>query len=552
MRGIPGVQVGLSDGRRINASVRLIRPYGYDVLDDLTAVTPPSGTGRSFSYSSMKRLNSAVNPETGTISYTYDANGNLATRAMGGTTTYYCYDPLDELTAKRYGSACTSSPDVTYSYVAGRRTAATYGSVSSAWTYDGLGRAKTSSQTIGSNTWSFPEYAWNLADSLKTELMPSGRTVNYTFDSAGRVSAVAGTLSGTPRNYVTGVSYAPHGAISGVTLGNGIPVATTYNPRFQATQIDANSGLLTLNYNFASSTNNGNVLSQKVTRQGQIWTQSYGYDNLNRLTCANEVIGATGPTCGTGTPGWQEQNGFDVRGNRWESSRSGLASATVETPAAYTWFDSNNRISQTGWTYDSACNLITITSTLRRFSYDAENRLICATQGSTTTPSTCGSGTYDWLEQYTYDADGHRVTKTTSSGTTTYVYDAGGQLASENLASAPGAIGTVYPITDSLGSTRLVTDSAGVVTKCSDYLPFGEEITQIVDSRPACFSAAEPATEAKFTGKERDAESGLDYFGARYFSSAQGRWTSPDEFKGGIVDPFTGQQISQPGPLPYA
>ena len=33
---------------------------------------------------------------------------------------------------------------------------------------------------------------------------------------------------------------------------------------------------------------------------------------------------------------------------------------------------------------------------------------------------------------------------------------------------------------------------------------------------------------AKFTGKERDAETGLDYFGARYMSSAQGRFTSPD------------------------
>jgi RHS repeat-associated protein len=32
----------------------------------------------------------------------------------------------------------------------------------------------------------------------------------------------------------------------------------------------------------------------------------------------------------------------------------------------------------------------------------------------------------------------------------------------------------------------------------------------------------------KFTGKERDVETGLDYFGARYLSSAQGRWTSPD------------------------
>jgi RHS repeat-associated protein len=33
----------------------------------------------------------------------------------------------------------------------------------------------------------------------------------------------------------------------------------------------------------------------------------------------------------------------------------------------------------------------------------------------------------------------------------------------------------------------------------------------------------------KFTGKERDAETGLDYFGARYFSGAQGRFTSPDQ-----------------------
>jgi RHS repeat-associated protein len=53
-------------------------------------------------------------------------------------------------------------------------------------------------------------------------------------------------------------------------------------------------------------------------------------------------------------------------------------------------------------------------------------------------------------------------------------------------------------------------------------------------------------------GKERDAETGLDYFLARYYSGAQGRFLSPDEFKGGIVDPFTGKQISQPGPLPYA
>lgn len=43
----------------------------------------------------------------------------------------------------------------------------------------------------------------------------------------------------------------------------------------------------------------------------------------------------------------------------------------------------------------------------------------------------------------------------------------------------------------------------------------------------------------QFTGKERDAETGLDYFGARYFSGAQGRFTSPD-------------WSATPQPVPYA
>ena len=48
------------------------------------------------------------------------------------------------------------------------------------------------------------------------------------------------------------------------------------------------------------------------------------------------------------------------------------------------------------------------------------------------------------------------------------------------------------------------------------------------------------ASELEFTGKERDAETGLDYFGARYMSSAQGRFTSPDPFTvtpGRVIDP---------------
>jgi len=47
------------------------------------------------------------------------------------------------------------------------------------------------------------------------------------------------------------------------------------------------------------------------------------------------------------------------------------------------------------------------------------------------------------------------------------------------------------------------------------------------DSTPS-FVLLSVLSASRCTGKERDAESGLDYFGARYFSSNMGRWMSPD------------------------
>jgi RHS repeat-associated protein len=55
----------------------------------------------------------------------------------------------------------------------------------------------------------------------------------------------------------------------------------------------------------------------------------------------------------------------------------------------------------------------------------------------------------------------------------------------------------------------------------------------------SCSSAKRPSSDRDSTGKERDAETGLDYFGFRYYSGAQGRFTSPDE-------PFADQYPEDP------
>ena len=82
---------------------------------------------------------------------------------------------------------------------------------------------------------------------------------------------------------------------------------------------------------------------------------------------------------------------------------------------------------------------------------------------------------------------------------------------------------------DPLGSTRAITDVNGEVVSRKDYLPFGDELTCDFGRSGAdeyCGPAFDP--NLRFAGKERDDESGLDYFGARYHSAAQGRFTSVD------------------------
>jgi RHS repeat-associated protein len=154
---------------------------------------------------------------------------------------------------------------------------------------------------------------------------------------------------------------------------------------------------------------------------------------------------------------------------------------------------------------------------------------------------------------YLYNAEGQRVAKgtistwscdpSTNGFTTTNQYTLG--LAGEQIsewAVVPGGtdlewqhsnvwangqlfatldhLGTHYYLNDWLGSRRVQTDASGIVENVCSSLPFGDSLN--------CQQWEEFPTEHHFTGKERDSESGNDYFGARYYASTMGRWLSPD------------------------
>jgi RHS repeat-associated protein len=184
----------------------------------------------------------------------------------------------------------------------------------------------------------------------------------------------------------------------------------------------------------------------------------------------------------------------------------------------------NNRF--TGMSYDAAGNLLS--DGLSNYGFNAENQI------------TTGAGV-----TYTYDGDGRRVkksngklywygmgsdpiTETDLTGTPSaeFIFFNGKRTARLDLPSA-----TVhYYFSDHLGSASVVTSATGTIQDESDYYPFGKERV-VTDSDPNNY---------KFTGKERDSESGLDDFGARYDSSNLGRFMSPDGFKYATsVDPQT-------------
>jgi RHS repeat-associated protein len=102
----------------------------------------------------------------------------------------------------------------------------------------------------------------------------------------------------------------------------------------------------------------------------------------------------------------------------------------------------------------------------------------------------------------------------------------------ERVARRDGATGTggvFYYFSDHLKTASVITDSAGVIKAESDYYPWGGEL-QFVNN---------DSNDYKFTGKKRDTETGLDYFGARYYSNGLGRWVSAD-------------WSATPVPVPYA
>ncbi len=273
-----------------------------DTLNNLTTVTQGS-QARTFTYNSLSRLLSAANPESGTISYGYDPNGNLTSKVDARSiTTSYVYDVLNRVTDRNYTNEPSGSetPDVDYFYgttapKVGKLTKVSSSVSTTEYTsFDILGRVTGHKQTTDSNEYT-TGYTYKLSGALDEQTYPSGRVVKNELDVSGDLASVTSkeNPSAIYKTYANDFNYNAAGAVSSLKLGNGRFESTQFNSRLQPTQIglgtsETTQNILKLEYGYGSNANNGNVQSQTITVPGMSHSlvQNYTYDSLNRLESA--------------------------------------------------------------------------------------------------------------------------------------------------------------------------------------------------------------------------------------------------------------------------
>jgi RHS repeat-associated protein len=530
--------------------------YSYDALGNLLSVTQGSQS-RTYIYDYLSRVVSATTPETKSIAVTYSyMNGpavcspnpsSVCSKTDGmGVTTTYTYDVLGRLTKKTYTDG---TPTVNYYYDGGSGqkgylTGMADGLGTTTWTYDHNGRITLESRTIAGQTKTV-SYAWNEDGTPQQVTYPSGRNVVYETNNAEHATAAWDAAAPTVY-YAYESIYSVAGALRGTYNGhiasawNGIYFTESFNNRLQVNGFSAAStaGIaesLTINYNAVG--NNGNIASITNGVTAGL-SENYGYDMLDRI-----LTGATQSSTATGC--WGQSFGAsgaadDIYGNLTQMSvtQCTASSLSVTVNASYNQLNTSPMLytnagnmtsdgSSNAYIYDAENHLTTalVTSGSWGYIYDGNGLRVAKCDNATTYP--CGGASGGTL--YWRDILGNVLSESDLSGNITndYIYFGGRKVAQE------GPTGTThYFFPDQTGTTVAMTDSSGNVCYDATFTPYGEEHSTL----DTCSSTG-TSTNYKFTGYERDSETGLDYAFARYYSSRLGRFMSADPLAGSITNP---------------
>lgn len=376
--------------------------YTYDAQGNLTQVTDPKALSTSYQYNGFGELLEQTSPDTGVTDYAYDAAGNRTAQTDArGVTVVYDYDALNRLTQITYPNP---AENVYYDYDEdtngiGRLKRITDETGAAEYSYDARGNVidTTINLVINGQPQSYTiGYQYDTADRITQITYPSGRTVDYTRDSTGRITAVSTAWNGHVQTLAQSIAYRPFGPVSQFTYGNGLTETRSYDLDNRLTGITV-AGVHDLDYGYDPNSNVLNLQNLLNTNQDQ----TFGYDALDRLTDATGIYGVL-------------NYGYDPVGNR-------LSKTDDSVTETYTYDTVSHHLLQrdtTSYQYDAVGN--TTNNGQFTFTYNQANRLSDVEDNGTP------------VAYYLYNALGQRVVKTVGNTVVLYFYDLNGQLIAEH------------------------------------------------------------------------------------------------------------------------
>ena len=475
----------------------------YDGAGQVIKQTDGNGHATVYKRNVLEQVHEIIEPLERITVKTYDHAGNLESvvDAEKRTTTYK-YSPDNRLTEVSYSEGKT--PTVTYEYNGdGLRTKMTDGTGTTTYKYDGLDRLKLTTDGHGDTV----GYEYNVANEQEKITYPNGKVVSREYDNDGRLKSVTDWAGNK-----TTFEYDRDSDLKATKFpsGTGDEDTYSYNEADAMSEVKMKRGSETLaSLGYTRNKDEGVTKTTTTGLPGEA-TLSYAYDKNSRLEKGAGVKYA-----------------YDKANNVETIGSDTLTYNAADEPKEET----DKKAIEATYTYNEVGERTKGTSSkhpVTTYEYNQAGDLVGVSQPK-------GETTAAIEDAYTYNGDGLRAAKITSTATTyltwdvsealpvilddgtySYIYGPADMPVEQILDGSTHAISYLHH--DQQGSTRLLTNEEGKEAGAETYDAYGN----VIDKAGATTSSL------GYDGQYTEADTGLIYLRARYYDPTTAQFLEVD------------------------
>jgi RHS repeat-associated protein len=518
------------------------RSFGYDPAGRMVSVIDELGHETTYEHDVAARTRAVIDANGHRTEQSFDNEGRLLTTTRpGGETDTITYDAFGRIATKTNGNGET----ITYTYTGASGLPSKLelpGGAEETYTFEPDGLIASVTDARGTTEFDYDPATRRLTRATE----PDGRYVRAEYDALGHRTVLAHAAGAAAPESVTTYDYDELGRLVEVTDPDAGVTTYTLDAVGQQRMITHPNGTTTeIDYDLR-----GRVTSIVHRDLLDVVIESFIYtlDDLGNRTVEERADGSRVEYDYDDASRVVEERRFDsgnvqtgVIGYVYDPVGNVIERTGDLGPATFTYDDNDQLLSGDGVTYayDDAGNQVsaTIGPQVTGYEYDARGRLVRF-------EPPVGTAT-----DYTYDHDGNRQSSSGPGGTVDYLVDRGSPSRLSQVVRETGTAGatlreyvhgttllsetdgllTSYRHVDGLGSTRALSNVAGVATDEFEYSAYGRTLAHGGVGNPA----------HRFAGERQDTESGLYQLRARYYDPRSGRFLSRDPAAGEPDNPLS-------------